>query len=165
MELTSGIVESTHESWSQLVESRSRRIPSYYVILKNGHFQNRLHDSTVKIEPASDSTLLCNREYHGGLNIEVGGPLDLIRSRALKFSCEIPSAPMIFFGWPSATLKFSCEIPSAPAAPKFPIFSCGKILPEPPYFAPLLKVAVKLTKDFSESHEKNYSSKCFNFST
>ena len=60
MESTSGIVESTHESWSQLVESRSRRIPSYYVILKNGHFQNRLHDSTVKIEPASDSMVLCN---------------------------------------------------------------------------------------------------------
>ena len=56
VESTGGIVESTHESWSRLVESRSRWIPSYYVILKNGHFQNRLHESTTPRLHEIDST-------------------------------------------------------------------------------------------------------------
>ena len=81
-------VELAHESWSRTVEwvvesnlwLKLHEIYSYYNFLKNGHFQNRLHDSTsprlhdstksiprlhdstVKNEPASDSTVLCNRE-------------------------------------------------------------------------------------------------------
>ena len=61
-------VESAHESWSRIMNRgidlwlKLHGIYSYYIFLKNGHFQNRLHDSTVKNEPASDSTVLCNRE-------------------------------------------------------------------------------------------------------